>query len=659
MVKPIAQPTAQPVDTGAAGAATVAVIGAGPRGLGVLERLVAHCLTEPFPVTVHLVDPRSPGAGFHTPGQPDHLLLNTVCSQLSVFPDAHMVDGPVPLSGPSLLDWCGERELRVADDGFTVRPGAGRDIRPNDFLPRRLLSEYLTWAAEEILGAAPACLTLVRHRTTAVDIRPADSPSADGSRGAETVVLADGTRFAADAVFVTVGHHALYLPAEPVRERGLVTRPYPLPSALDGIPAGGRVAVLGTGLTAMDVITTLTIGRGGQHVKDGDGLRYVPGGREPLIVLANRSGTPSRSRPRLNPGRVRPAPLALTEQRLAQLRTAAVREPVREGVRDPLPDGGRLGFSRDVLPLVVAEMELAYYRTLLARETGDAVRAGAELADRAEAVGPEALLAELRDRFGPNPVAAVLSAALDPARPESAGPGSERRWAEHRSYERWFTECVAEDLAEARAGLGVSPLKEALEVLRDHRDVLRAAVDPPGLDRDSLEYFFGTFAPTVNRLVIGPQLERSAELLSLVAAGVVRIGPGPAPKVVAPSGQGPWRLESSALDRPVSVDVDHVVHAHLDEPAPDRVRGSLLGRLAAAGRVRTAAPLSGLDVNRRGQGIDRSGAPQQRLFFLGPHTEGSSYYNHYVPSPGAPSRALMDAELALSTALPSLIRRTR
>ncbi|MET9529784.1 FAD/NAD(P)-binding protein [Streptomyces sp. NPDC006649] len=669
MVKPVrtVEPaeTVKPAETGPPAATALAVIGAGPRGLGILERLIAHCLTAPFPVTVHVVDPRPPGAGFHTPGQPDHLLLNTVCSQLSVFPDAHMVRGPVPLAGPSLHAWCRERDLRVAEDGFTVRPGEGREIRPNDFLPRRLLSEYLIWAGEEILGAAPACLTLIRHRTMAVDVRPGAFGSNEahrrGSWGTEIVVLADGSRFGADAVFVTVGHHALYLPAGPEPEPGLITRPYPLPSALDSIPARGRVAVLGTGLTAMDVITTLTLGRGGRHLKDGTGLRYVPSGREPVIVLANRSGTPARSRPRLNPGRVRFAPLALTEQRLTQLRTADPGDGARIGGRDAVRDGGRLDFVRDVLPLVVAEMELAYYRTLLAGETGDATEAGREVADRTGRVGHQAVLEELRARFGPTPVVGILSAgpASDSADPTGPSPAPALRWTEHRSYEQWFTDRVAEDLAEARAGLGASPLKEALEVLRDHRDVLRAAVDPPGLDSRSLAFFFGTFAPTVNRLVIGPQLERSAELLSLMAAGVVRIGPGPAPRVVAPSGHGPWRLESSCLERPASVEVDHVVHAHLASPAPDGVGDSLLGRLAAAGRVRTAAPLSGLDVTRRGQGVDRSGSPQQRLFFLGPHTEGSSYYNHYVPSPGAPSRALMDAELALSTALPSLIRRTR
>ncbi|MEW1889412.1 FAD/NAD(P)-binding protein [Streptomyces sp. NPDC085659] len=628
----------------AAAPASAVIIGLGPRGLGVLERLTAHALATPSPLVVHLVDPGTEGPGFHRPDEPDHLLLNTVCAQVTAFADADMVDGPVPLTGPSLHDWCLQRDLRLDEDGFTVRPGRGREIRPNDFLPRRLLSEYLAWAARRITDAVPGHLTLVRHTTTAVDV--VTGAGGDGPEHRETVVLADGGRITADAVFVTVGHHSLHLPPPPAEAPRSVGRPYPLPGALDAIGPGDRVAVLGTGLTAMDVIATLTVGRGGRHVRDGERLRYERGGREPLIVLANRSGLPARSRPYLHPGRVRPAPLALTGDRLSALRARR-------------PDG-RLSFLQDVRPLVLAEMELAWYRTLLARSLGggapDTARAAAQLADEARESGYEEVLAGLRERFGPSPVAGLLNGA--PATSDDLGDAP-ATWPDRHAYTAYFTTEVEHDLGEARAGLGVSPLKEALEVLRDHRDALRAVVDAPGLDDESSAYFFGTFAPLVNRLVIGPQLDRSAELLSLLAAGVLRLGPGPGPKVLPPlGGGGPWQLESTLLDAHTVVDVDHVVHAHVTEPVAERVAGSLLSRLVRSGRARTrtagGSPLPGLDVNRSGQGIARTGAVQSRLFFLGPHTEGSSYYNHYVPSPGTPSRALLDAELALTTALPQL-----
>ncbi|UQA93311.1 FAD/NAD(P)-binding protein [Streptomyces halobius] len=633
-----AAPPTAPYDGQHAGRhTTLAIVGAGSRGLGLIERLVSHCLADPFPVTVHLVDPRPLGPGFHLDGQPDYLLLNTVCAQVTAFADEDMVDGPTRVDGPSLYEWCRARELRLSADGYTVREaradGAtdGREIRPDDFLPRRLLSEYLLWAAQRVVAAAPPCFALVPHATTAREVRP--SPS-----GGETVLLDDGGRIDADAVFVTVGHHSLYLPTEPPPEPRLVTRPYPLPAALDGIAPGDRVAVLGMGLTAMDVVASLTLGRGGRHETTGEGAaRYVPSGDEPLIVLANRSGLPSRSRPCLPPGRVRFAPLALAPDRIREL-------------RERRPDG-RIAFAEDVLPLVEAEMELAYYRALLGSPSGDVRGVGADFARRAAESGCERLLAELRAEHGPFPLRGILTEQL-----------TDRQWREQADYTEWFTAQVADDLAEARAGLGVSPVKEALEVLRDHRDALRSVIDAPGVDDPSLEHFFGTFTTAVNRLVIGPQLDRSAELLALLDAGVLRLGPGPRPKVIAPSGRGPWRLESTCLARPESVEADHVVLAHLAEPAADQLPGSLLGRLVAAGRVTTmrshGTRAPGLYVTREGRGIGADGEVQPRLFFLGPHTEGSSYYNHYVPSPGAPSRALKDAELALRTALPALTART-
>ncbi|MCS0638175.1 FAD/NAD(P)-binding protein [Streptomyces sp. LP05-1] len=637
---------------------TLAIVGAGSRGLGIVERLIGHCLAAPFPVTVHLVDPKPLGPGFHRPDQPDHLLLNTVCAQVTAFADERMVDGPVGVRGPSLHEWCQARRLRVGADGYTVRAGAGREIQPSDFLPRRLLSEYLTWAAERIVAGAPPGFELVRHAATATDIRPAGGRATgagagngagagagagagngegSGDDGGEVVVLDDGTRVAADAVFVTVGHQALHLPDDPAGAGagpGLIGRPYPLPEALDTIAPGDTVAVLGMGLTAMDVIASLTLGRGGRHEPGPDGeLRYVPGGREPRIVLANRSGLPSRSRPHLNPGRVRHAPLVLTPDLFRALRRAR--------------EGGRLRFATDVLPLIETEMELAYHRALLARRTGDPVTAGAELARRVAELGSERTLAAARAEHGPWPLRGVLTERL-----------TDRPWRDTGEYAGWYAAQVRADLAEARAGLGASPVKEALEVLRDHREALRSVIDPPGVDDASLEYFFGEFTPAVNRLVIGPQLDRSAELLSLLAAGVLRLGPGPRPEVVAPAGPGPWRLVSTCLARPETVEVDHVVRAHLAEPDPGRLPASLLGRLVAAGRVTTLAGsgrrVPGLRVTRAGQGVGPGGEVRRTLFFLGPHTEGSSYYNHYVPSPGAPSRALRDAELALRTALSDL-----
>ncbi|MDC0773759.1 FAD/NAD(P)-binding protein [Streptomyces sp. HD] len=606
---------------------SIAIVGMGSRGLGILERLVSRCLAEPFDITVHLVDPRPPGPGLHRADQPDYLLLNTVCSQLTAFADPAMVTGPARTSGPSLYDWCRERDLRLQDDGYTVRAGIGRDVRPNDFLPRRLLSDYLAWAAERILDAAPEQLRPVRHQASATGLVPL------GDR--EQVVLDDGTSLVVDAAFLTVGHHTLHRPQGEEADPTTVSCPYPLPDAVETVCPGERVVVLGMGLTAMDVIASLTLGRGGRHATGEDGeTRYLSSGREPKIILASRNGLPYRSRPVLNPGRIRCEPLAMTPARVRELRETR--------------PGGRLNFAEDIVPLVEAEIDLTYYRSCLALRIGDADAARREVAKQVRARGVETVLAQARERFGPSPVSGLLSG-------DASAPSS---WPTYQDYVGWFVARVADDLAEARTGLGLSSVKEALEVLRDHRDVLRAVVDPPGLDDESLNDFFGDFVSLVNRTVIGPQLDRSTELLALIDAGVVSPAPGAHTRLRrSPRGDAAWVLESTTLAAAHRVEADRVVLAHVQEPAADEVEGSLLGGLVKAGRLRTlrhrGTNTPGLDVTREGRAVDATGAVQERIFLLGPHTEGSSYYNHYVPSPGVPSRALRDAELALDAALSS------
>ena len=79
--------------------------------------------------------------------------------------------------------------------------------------------------------------------------------------------------------------------------------PYPLPQQVERTPAGTTVGLIGTGLTAMDVIAALTVGRGGQFA----GGRYMPSGGEPRIVLANRTGwLPAHGRRRQRTGGRRP-----------------------------------------------------------------------------------------------------------------------------------------------------------------------------------------------------------------------------------------------------------------------------------------------------------------------------------------------------------------
>ena len=536
----------------------IAVIGVGPRGLSVLERVISHTRRDGPPVELLLVEPGELGIGIHRLKQPDYLLLNTIASQLTIFSDERMTPGAPVTTGPGFYEWCRQRR---------------ESVRFDEFLPRRLLGEYLQWAAAELLAQAPDRLTVRHLATFARDVR-------QDAAGA-TVTLADGTEHQVDLAVVTTGH-GLADP-EPVTGDALITTPYPLPEQVDGIPAGASVALLGTGLTAMDVIAGLTVGRGGAFTADG----YAPSGEEPRIVLANRAGWLPCARPNTTEGRSAAPARHMTPEAVARL---------RESTSD-----GKLDFRRDVEPLVLREA-----------------------LDRMDAATPEETEAVER----------VL-------RP------TEETWGGYDEYGKALLDRARFDLREAERGLGASRVKEALEVLRDHRDVLRAAVDAPGLTDESHRYFMAEYVPLVNRTVIGPQKERIQELLVLIEAGVVVPGPGPRPELArTPEG---WALRSTRFRDPHQIDVDVVVQANLNWPTG----GTALDPIAGALRT-WAAPGPGgppcVALDRDGFVIPRQGEARSVAVF-GPPAEGSSYYNHYVPSPGVWSRALTDLDRVLGPVL--------
>jgi len=223
---------------------------------------------------------------------------------------------------------------------------------------------------------------------------------------------------------------------------------------------------------------------------------------------------------------------------------------------------------------------------------------------------------------------------------------------DYRRYVDRLVNLARADLREAELGLGVSPVKEGLEVLRDHREGLRAAIDPPGLTKDSHWYFMTEYVPVVNRAVIGPQKERIQELLVLIDAGIVSLGPGPMPKLT-PTGAG-WILTSTRLARPHQIAVDMVVRANLTNPAGcaefDPIAGSLRTWVAPGNSGSLRLDRDGFAVPR-GEAVDGVGSRVRSVAIFGPPAEGASYYNHYVPSPGVWSRALTDLDRVIGPAL--------
>lgn len=597
---------------------SVIIVGLGSRGLGVLERVITLSrLAGPGAgrVDVHVVDPTCGGEGVHHLDQPDYLLLNTTCAQVSMFPGEHSVGSEVDTTGPTLYDWVTERGLRIGDDGFSVGPH-GRPIRPCDFLPRRLLGEYLCWYFRELLARAPDHVRVVCHRGQAVDLT-------DGPDGGLVVTLADGTTVAAGHAFLTTGYGTREDPDTPGAER-VVPAPYPLPGRTADIRPGETVAIGGFGLTAMDVLAGLTVGRGGRYVTDGAELRYVRSGREPEVLLYSRSGLPCRARPLVVEFGPPYRPVAFTPAAVDALR-------VRRG--------GPLDFDADVLALVLTEMRVAYHRCV-ARNAGAEAALVAELSAAGDLL---ALLDELDRRHGPFDALATFEG--------SAGMLLD----DHQIYQKWLTGVLRADLAEGLLGFVASPVKAALDVLRELRDTFRHVVDFGGLTPASLDEFTLRTMPALNRAVVGPQYERHAELLALIEAGLVRVPFGPDPALTWDGKAGRWRIESTRLAEPYSTEADWLVRAHVRPPSVGGSAGPLVSALHAKGWLRPHRPQSrlvgGVDLTPDQHPVRADGSIERRVWVLGPLCEGTTFYNNLVPSPACWSRPLVDAHRCASALL--------
>ena len=601
----------------------LAIIGLGSWGLCVMERTVDRARRTGTPVRLHVVDPAPLGGGVYSAEQPDFLVLNNACGQLSLYaaPD----DNDPPPYAVGLHQWamvCGYRWV-----GYECRIGAGGErIRPTDYLPRRLMGEYLVWFYETLVDYAPPNLEVVRHYAAAVDISPA-------LQGREAVLLDNGTTLAVDHVVLTSGHTWNH---DAGADGGVhYQRAYPIESLRQSAPAGSSVAVAGMGLVGFDVLTALTIGRGGtfqDRCDRSDRVRYLPSGHEPSLTLYSRSGAPycAKSATGVDPyGQYQP--VVCTPEEFAAL-THPGGSPVRRHV----------DFRAELLPLIFAEMQARYYIHSAQLAGGDSTSTEVRTVLRQGWLNGhyEKAVDSLEPRYG----------RFDPASHLFAG--ADGRYSSTTDYQSQVYEMIDADLTEALRP-GGSPIKAAQEVLRILRDQLRSVIEFGGLSLDSYIEFQSNVRGRINRLEAGVPPMRSQQLLGLLEAGVVRIPLGPSPELaVCPAGV---RLNSTALDEATSMTVDGVVRGYLDMPSLARSGSPLLNRLYANGRLTQFSygetPVGSVAINEDFHPYDTEGRLQPNLSVLGVLTEGVRYFTHYLPSPRSRLRAVYDAQACVEAVI--------
>ncbi|MEV6163358.1 FAD/NAD(P)-binding protein [Streptomyces sp. NPDC052052] len=621
--------------------AHIGVVGAGPRGLSVLERLFAQERKSPRRerLTVHLVDPFPPGPGrVWRTRQSAHLLMNTVASQVTLFTDSSVrVEGPIE-EGPSLYAWA--RELACQEE--SAAPDAGtlaeaRRLGPDSYPTRAFYGHYLEWVRRRLLATAPSHVTVRSHVARAVAL---DHPA--GPDGPQTLLLDDGTELAGlDAVVLAQGH----VPALPTAgerrlvdfaaRHGLTYLPPDNPAdvELDGIGPGRPVLLRGLGLNFFDYLALFTTGRGGRFDRAGDRLVYRPSGHEPRLYAGSRRGVPYHARGENEKGpHGRHEPVLLTPRRIEEMR-ARVRA------------GDWLHFGTDLWPLIDREVTGVYYAALLTargRDAGPFTKAYPAAADDAAC---EALL-----------TAEDITPGERWDWERIARPYGDRTFSSTAEYRTWLLPQLYRDVAEARAGNVSGPLKAALDVLRDLRNEIRLAVDHGGLEGNShRDDLYGWYTPLNAFLSIGPPTSRIEELCALIEAGVVEILP-PGLKVAATEDLpgGPAFTAATPRTGQAAPPCTVLIEARLPEPDLRRTADPLLRHLLDTGQCRphriagtcgTSYETGGLAVTERPYRlVDAAGRPHPRRFAYGVPTESVHWVTAAGIRPGVGSVTLEDSD---------------
>ncbi|MFI6208657.1 FAD/NAD(P)-binding protein [Streptomyces sp. NPDC051041] len=563
---------------------SLVIVGAGPRGTGLLERVAANApeLYAGPGLDIHLVDPYPPGPGrVWRTAQSPLLWMNSHAEDITMFTDETVdLAGPVR-PGPTLHEWAG--------------------IDGSAFAGRRLQGAYLRWVYDRAVAALPPDATVHHHPRRALRV--------DGPReGRQRVWLEGRPRpLLADAVVLTLGH----LDAEPddeqrelaryAREHGLVHIPpdFTADTDLSGLRPGEPVLVRGFGLAFVDLMVLLTEGRGGRH----DGDAYVPSGREPVLYVGSRRGVPYHSKIGYGlDGERPPLPRFLGPAEVEAL----------------LARPGGFDFRRDVWPLVAKELGFAHYhrlftahprRTRIAWSTFEEKYAAAGPAERAALV--ESAVPDPADRFDP--------AALD-------RPLAGVRYGSHAELQEGMRAYIEHDLRRRHDPRHSPDLAVFLALLSVYGQLVRLGDVGP--------WWHGFFS----HLASGPPGPRLRQMLALSRAGVLRfLGAG----MTVTAGHGVFRASGATVPG-ARVEARALVEARLPHPTVERTRDALLRELHADGAAVTRDGLLAVDP-ADGRVLDRAGRPHPRRFALGPHTDARGSGAFTRPRTGGPAFRQNDA----------------
>lgn len=606
----------------------IVLVGAGPRNLSLVERLMAHAKSTTEPVDITLYDPFPIGGRVWNPDQDPTFLMNTVTQQLTLFTDPSVPNhASTALYGPNFYEWSvtfGKEYVKMHDfkneayflDELTR-------INPNRFTSRALFGVYGQWFFEHLGAHVPANVTLSYERRSVTDVVKQDNQYTVTIDGTDTII--------ADQVVMALGHvdnslndeEQAFADAAAGNANMLYVAPtHPSEADLDAVPAREKVVLRGLGLSFFDYIAKLTISRGGRFARDNNGVMYyLPSGKEPHMIAGSRKGLPMHARG-VNQKVAAEGyqPLFFTSENLDKLAEKS---------------NGQVTYD-EFFTLLRKELEYKHYQNTIndfgvtwpfnAAEFMDALAASDDLNETARKYGISEEYIMDWDRIL-NPVDDV------PAEVE---------------YSDFMMNYLTWDINDANQGNNDAPYAGAFDMLRDVRGIIRHYLDAGYLSSDEYAKFLSKFNPFNSLISVGPPVLRVEQMRALIEAGVLEVaGPG-----LAVSGRDDHYVATD--NRGNTWTVNNLVEARLFPVSLAASTNPLVANLRDRGLLSAAEytkadgstyVVGGTRMNKEDLTvIDANDNEVDGLFIWGVPTEGWSWFTTFAPRSGVNDKNLRDAE---------------
>ncbi|MBO0454112.1 FAD/NAD(P)-binding protein [Candidatus Enterococcus murrayae] len=583
----------------------IAIIGAGPYGLIVLDRLIKQSsLSEK--IEILLFDPDGPGGNIWRKDQSNQVIMNTVMQHVTLFSKDE---------GPNLAEWnqtVAPNYLSSLNHGefFSEETKLGK----NDYCQRRYYGIYQCWFFDELMKNLPANVTVDLIEEQVIDLTVTE----------KEILIKTTKNFQVDDVILATGHSANYLNETENKQQKYAEEHNlfyqgpgnPSDTRLDQLIEGETVILRGLGLSFFDYIALFVAKWGGKFIEEDNCLVYAPSGKEQLLVVGSGRGLPYHARPnnQKKPG----------EDAQPQILTETFMEHFR-------------GTADNLFDLLKKEAELVYYQKKLANTEIDLSGFLEEYrkGEREVVLSKYQISDELRLDW---------TELFDPAKEILP-----------KDFPDFIQSYLKKDIVEAERGNVTGPIASAIDTYKELQEPFNFMLDNEKFTtKEYFEDFFGSFNRNYSFLTIGAPVIRQKQLLALIEAGVIKFL---APEMDIKRVNGEFLAYSKRNSRH-SFRAKNLIEARLPATSLKRTKNPLVIQMRKKGYLSShSLTVDGSEhftgairvARKTHQVIDQTGVVLQHIYCYGIPLEGLDWLNAASPRPKSNDRVFYLANQIVNT----------